>query len=579
MIFRYSKKFINFLLATCFLCYLPTTNLKAQEKKTKNKFKISGNLSVSQEFFSYNSNDSLYRPYRPESVTRFMGSTSFSYGKFSLPFSIAYTLQQGTAEYNSPIPTTFSWSDLLNYYNQLSLSPTYKSFQGFIGTQIPKYSELTCGDLPVFGLGFNWKPKKFRAAAFYGNSQRGVSTDTLLRVPGSYQRTSYGAKLGIGLEDSTHLYLIALFHKDDPNSAVVKSQGVSSKENVVISVDQMYWIAKRIFFKLETAISAFSPDLKDASLESDSFKLNVPSFLTSLYTPRYTSNYGVAGSSGIGYVAKKWSIRGKMRLFSPDYKTLSYPFLQNDRLEWTIEPKFSLFKSRINIDGSYGKRTDNLFKNKLATAYQDLLSANLNLQITKSWNFNATYSNFGIRNTISNDTFRLQNSSQNLGLSSSYNIVGKKFGHTFMAAWTQDQFVDYNIVSGGQMNNQTKVYILGYSLALVEKPLSISLNGTYFENNLAVGKVNFKMLSLSESYVFGKKKNINASLSQNYQITSLEPFEPDENINVTTSLSYTVAKGLNLGTTGSLVFFKYGSAKPGVQNRENSIRITASYSF
>ncbi|MBP7511515.1 MAG: carboxymuconolactone decarboxylase family protein [Bacteroidia bacterium] len=50
-----------------------------------------------------------------------MGGTTLSYGKFSLPFSIAYTLQKGTAEFNSPIPSTFSWSDLLNYYNQLSM--------------------------------------------------------------------------------------------------------------------------------------------------------------------------------------------------------------------------------------------------------------------------------------------------------------------------------------------------------------------------------------------------------------------------------------------------------------------------
>jgi hypothetical protein len=559
--------------------FLKPICLKAQDKKEKNKFKINGNLSVSQEFFSYNSNDSLYRPFRPESVTRFMGSTTLSYGKFSLPFSIAYSLQKGTAEYNSPIPSKFDLSDLLNYYNQLSLSPTYKSFQGFIGTQIPKYSELTCGDLPVFGLGFNWKPKKFRAAAFYGNAQKGVSTDTLQRIIGSYQRTSYGAKLGLGLEDSTHIYFIAIKHKDNPNSANVTTSGIRAQDNLVLSLDQMYWIAKRIFIKSETAISAFSPDLKDASLESDSFKLNVPTFFTNLYTPRLTSSYGIAGIGGIGYVAKKWSIKGNMKLFSPEYKTLSYPFLQSDRLEWTIEPRFSLFSGKVNFDGSYGKRTDNLYKNKLATAHQDLLSANLSLQITKSWNFNATYSNFGIRNTISNDTFRLQNSSQNLGLSSSYNITGEKIIHTIMAAWTQDQFVDYNIVSGNQMNNQTKVYILGYSIGLVEKPLSISLNGTYFENNLAVGKINFKMLSLSQSYIFGEKKNINVSLSQNYQITSLEPYEPDENMNIASTLSYTIAKGLNLGTTGSLVFFKYGSAKPGVQNRENSIRIIASYSF
>jgi hypothetical protein len=578
MIFTYSKKVHCFLFSACFLYLMPTL-LSAQEKKVKNKFKIGGNISISQDFFNYNSNDTLYNPYRPQSVTRIMGGTTLSYGKFSLPFSIAYTLQKGTAEFNSPIPSTFSWSDLLNYYNQLSLAPSYKSFQGFIGTQIPKYSELTCGDLPVFGVGFKWKPKKFRAAAFYGNAQKGVSTDTLLNVPGTFQRTSYGAKLGVGLEDSTHFYLIAISHKDNVNSAIITTPGIKAQDNLVLSIDQMYWIAKRFFINTETAISAFSPDLSDGTLESDSFKLNMPSYLRKLYTPRITSNYGIAGIGGIGFVAKAWSIKAKMRLYSPDYKTLSYPFLQSDRLEWTIEPRFNLFKGKFNLDGSYGKRSDNLFENKIATAYQDLISANLNFQITKSWNFNASYSNFGIRNTIANDTFRLQNNTQSIGLSSSYNISGEKVIHTIMATMNQDEFVDYNIVSGNQMNNQTKVYILGYSLGLVETPLNFSINGTYFENNLAIGKVNFKMVSLTESYAFGKKKNINLSLSQNYQITALYPYQPDKNFNLASSLSFAIAKGLNFGLSGSLVVFKYGSAKPGIQNIENSIRILASYSF
>lgn len=579
MIFRYSKKFINFLLATCFLCYLPTANLKAQEKKAKSKFKVGGSFSITQENFNYNSNDSMYRPYRPSSVTRFAGSTNLSYGKFSLPFSLSYTLQQGTAEYNSPIPTTFKLSDLFNFYNQLSFAPTYKSFQGFIGTQVPKFSELTSGSLPVFGVGFNWKPRKFRAAAFYGNAKRGVSSDTLNKIIGSYQRTSYGAKLGIGLEDSTHIYFIALRHTDDVNSASVNTKGVFAQENIVLSIDQMYWIAKRFFIKAETALSAFSPDLKDESLESDSFKLNVSPILTQIFTPRISSNYGVAGSGGIGYVAKKWSIRGKVKLFSPEYKTLSIPFLQSDRLEWTVEPKLKLFKDKVNINLSIGKRRDNILKNKLATAYQDLISGNINLQLTKNWNFNATYSNFGMRNTLANDTFRIQNINQNLALSSSYNIIGKKVTHTIMGAWMNDQFEDYNIVSGGLMNNQTRSYILNYTFGLIEKPLTLGLTGTYLQNNLAIGSLDLKMFSFTQGYLFGKKKKLSVNLTQNYQITSLKPYTPDENINITASVSYAVLKGLNLGTTSSIVIFKYGNTKPGILNQENSLRIVASYSF
>ncbi|MEI7979460.1 MAG: hypothetical protein WCI53_11495 [Bacteroidota bacterium] len=554
-------------------------NTNGQENKPKNKFKVTGNLSLTQEFFGYSNNDTSFKSYRPNSATRFAGSTSLSYGKFSLPFSISYTLQSKSAEYNSPIPSTFRLSDLLNYYNQLSLSPSYKSFQGFIGTQVPKYSELTSGDLPIFGGGFEWKPKKFRIAAFYGIAQRAANKDSLLKVNGTFKRTSFGGKLGIGLEEGTHFYIIGIRHQDDVNSAIVNSIMVKPQDNTVLSIDQKLLIAKKFFIKTEVAFSAFSSDLNESKLELDTLKLNINPLLLKLYTPRLSSRYGAAGTGSIGYNGTNWSLKFVNRIYSPEYKTLNFPFLQTDRLEYTVEPAFSIFSGKFNFQGSYGQRIDNIFFNKIARATQKLLSININGRFTNNWSYTLSHSNFGIQNTITNDTFRLNNINDNYSFSSTYILQRKKAIHTLTGVWNMADFEDYNIVSGGKSNNETQTFMVLYSFGLIKIPLSLSLSGTHLKNKLFLGDLAMQIISLNETYTFGKKKNISLMLSQNYQMTSLFAYSPDRAINLGTGINYIIFKGFNLGLNGNMNILSYGSAKPGIQNMENTIRILSSYNF
>ncbi len=549
----------------------------AQQKTRKLKF--SGSLGVTEDHFWFSSNDTLYRPYRPNSITRFSGNAMLNYGKFSMPFSISYTLQASNLDYKTPVPPKFNLNDLLNNYNQLSFSPTFGSMQLFLGTQVPKYSELTSGDLPLFGGGFEWKPKKFRLAAFYGMAQRGIDTDSILKNPGSYRRMSMGAKIGVGHEDSSHIYLVALKHIDDKNSAKITTEGIRPQENLVISLDQKLRFFKKFYIQAELALSAFSQDLNDATLESDSFHINAPPYILNLFSPRYTSSFGGAGTSSMGYDGKVFSFRAVTRAYSSDYKSLNYPFLQSDRLEWLIEPRFKLFKNKLLIGGSVGKRSDNLFANKRATAYQTLSSVNISIQVTKSWNLSSNYSNFGIRNTMTNDTFRLQNVSQNFGVSSTYTIPREKITHAFIASYSRDNYEDFNIVSSSFSNNQTQVYVISYNMMFTGFPLVLSTTGTHFENVIYLGKLNMNMASVMASYPFGKNKNLNTSLQANYMHTSLYEYSPDENINTSLSITYTILKRLNLGTNASINLYKYGTAKPGVQNKETSLRMLVNYTF
>jgi hypothetical protein len=557
---------LRLLLIMAFICRIQAATAQNEQDTAQTsvpKLKISGSVGLSQDFFGYSSNDLLYRPYRPTSVTRFTGSASLSMGRFSLPFAMSLSTQSGGNSFTSPIPKKFSFRDLLNNYNQLSFNPKFGDFEALLGTQTPQYSELTTGDLPIFGAGGAWSPtkRKFRVAAFYGMSQRGVSSDTLTNNPGSYRRMSMTAKLGVGGEETSHIYVIGAKHRDVLGSAEVSPEGERPQENVVTSVDAKVVLFKKFYMQGELAISAFSRDQNIATLESDSFKLTIPRFLTKIYTPRLSSSFGAAGVGALGYDGKNWGFRAISRVYSPDYRTLNYPFLQNDRFEWLFEPSLNLFESKFSFSGSIGSRRDNLLRNKVATAYQTLGSANVNIQLTPQWSVSGTYANFGMRNTLSNDTFRLQNVSQNMSITSSYTFNISKTTHTISGTYTEDQFEDFNVVTGALSGNDSRIYLLTYSLGFQSFPLTLSAVGTQFENKISLGKVNVQMATLMAAYPFGKEKNINVSLQGNIMRTTLLDFTPDDNITSTLSIAYRLGKKINIGANGTLNIYNYGTTK------------------
>lgn len=549
------------------------------EKKKSKKVKFSGMINFNQNLFSYSGNDSTYVPYRPTSQTIMSASAQLSYGRFSLPFSFSYNLQSRVSDYNTPISNTFRIKDLLNNYNNLSFNPQFKSLQVNLGTQTPKYSELTCGDLPLFGAGFTWKPKKFLFAAHYGMSQRAVNTDLAQGIDGSYQRMSGGAKIGYGSEESSHIFLTALMHKDNENSANVGLPGVYAQQNVVGSLDIRKQLGKKLFVQTEIAASALSSDLNDAKIESDSFEINAPEQLKEIFPPRISSSFGGAANAVIGFNSTFFDLKASAKYYSSDYRSLNYPFLQTDQMQWLIEPSIRLFKSKFTLSGSIGQRVDNLLENKISTSYQDLGAINVNIRLTQNWNISGGYSNFGLRNTITNDTLRIQNVNENINVNSVITLSGKKLTHSFLVSYNSSIFNDFNVVSGAFSDNSTQVYIGTYTLDFGNVPFSMNVSHSYLQNTLFTGDLEINTSSLGANYQFGKNKNLSTGLQGNHITTLLQDFTPDRNISVTVLATWNLWKKFNLGFNVTQNIINYGSQNPGIRYNDNSSRFFANYTF
>ena len=63
---------------------------------------------------------------------------------------------------------------LTNPMNNFGLNPTYKWAEFQLGTQYLKYSDLSTGDIGIFGAGFSLKPGDYRFKFFTGTSQQGL---------------------------------------------------------------------------------------------------------------------------------------------------------------------------------------------------------------------------------------------------------------------------------------------------------------------------------------------------------------------------------------------------------------------
>src|SRR5207245_2696485 len=88
----------------------------------------------------------------------------------------------------------------------------------YLGTHTPMYSELTVGDQPIFGAGFDLTPGKFELASSAGIAQRAIDPDSAHGIKGAYRRSIYMTRIGYGNADTSFVALNVLKMSDDPNS-------------------------------------------------------------------------------------------------------------------------------------------------------------------------------------------------------------------------------------------------------------------------------------------------------------------------------------------------------------------------
>ena len=132
----------------------------------KTKFAINGTAGISYEYYGLSKKPvgwTGYSPRKPWNQVRFNFSPNMQFGKdFSMPFNFNFALKPTNyaGPYSNISKQSFS-QFITNPMNSFGLNPKYKWAEVQLGTQYLNYSELSTGDIGVFGAGFDLRPGSY----------------------------------------------------------------------------------------------------------------------------------------------------------------------------------------------------------------------------------------------------------------------------------------------------------------------------------------------------------------------------------------------------------------------------------
>jgi hypothetical protein len=559
-----------------FFCIALFASFQLNAQLVKPKFSIAGTAGVTYDYYGLTvqpKTPSFYTARRPWHLVRFSFQPAMSFGDFKLPFNINFSPMRnnfGSPPYGFgslpgfPKQTFLQW--ITNPMNSIGINPSYKWAELQLGTQYLKYSDLSTGDIGAFGYGISLKPGKFRFKFFRGISQQAFQSYTVPgnlpnmppEFPGAYKRTITMGQIGLEKEGKYFAGFNIVKGKDDAGSittplvnppyTVVATP--KPAENLIISFVTKFNTQKGWYGQTELATTITSRD-NTATPPSPLVKDFKPFINTN------TSSYrDHAMQAGFGKKGKDWDIGASMKWLGAGYTTMGYPYVQNDRLEYTVNTRFNAWKKKMNVTASIGQRFGNW--STASRTRQIIANTNVFVQFDDHFSVNANYNNFGF-NTPSL-LGGVKNVGNDLGINPTYTWSTSTMANLLSLTYNWSKYTETFIFPIPGTSNNTHTALLLYAPSFFNKPdLSADISAMYFSNKSSVPtKLSILSVSLSVGRNFPKKK-INLRGQLMYSNTTIDPKTPGNNIMATLGVDWKVSKKLSWNTSITGNFNKYGN--------------------
>jgi len=558
------------------LCQAQNGGGGQEEKEQEASIRFGGTATVTGDVYVFSApNDSNAAPRRPANLWRLILAPTISFGDvLTLPFNIMIT----TRESSVTTPAT-GGSNLLQFLQDpgnnigfLSISPRIGWFKAHLGSHVPQYSELSSGDGQVFGAGVELRPGKFRFSASSGTIQRAINADSAAGVRGAYARWIYLTKLGYGSETGDYFDVNFVRARDDPQSVSRKPEGVDPQEGLLLSSNFRFVPAENVTITGEAGTCFFTHDMNASDIPDPDPGLN------SFIRQRISSHVDYAAMLAGNYSVKDWGVKALFRYIGAGYMALGYPFMQPDRMEFLLSPRAQFFENRLALNGSIGSRTNNLSNTKAQASNQFIGSLNALGIITDELSIAASYTNFGVRNNMTQDTLKIETVSNSFNLNPTYTLSAESIVHTISATYSQDSYNDYNVVSGAENSNVTQSIAGNYAASFTKIPLSTSAAYNYMTNNVKAGELTISSVTLGGSWRFDDAKIV-PSISLTYSTNRLASFTSDRQFFASISTRWQISRVTGLTFSASVNDYTYGSSRPGAGFTETLMQLSATTRF
>lgn len=576
-------------LITLGLCFI---GLQGQAQTKKNPVTVSGTAAVSYEGYGLTLNPHtpyFYGPRRPWNQVRFNIAPQINIGKnFSLPMNFNFATK----------PTNFAgpyagisgaghqnfWQFISNPMNSFSINPKYKSAQLLLGTQYLNYSELSTGDIGIFGAGFDLNPKGFIIKFFAGNSQQGINASTTPLVTGAYKQTNWMLQLGKEKKDRYKMAFTLVKGRDSYYSATPPPGTINPQEGVVLSVINNAYFKKGYYLEMEGAQSIYSGNINagPALPGAASFK--------PLLTANASTVRDFAAMAAVGRKSANFDIGAKVKYLGAGFHTMGYPYQQPDKLDATVNTRFNAWKDkhnnfRMNVMASIGDRVNNI--SGTGTRNNQFL-ANINwfTQFNDHWSLNLSYNNFGF--TANGSTLTgipsVKNVSNDLGINPTYTWSNTRMSHTLNLSYTYSKYRETTAVSGitSITNNNTHTALLNYVPVYFTRKISPDFSLLYFLNEVPGLRLELLTLSTGLGVMLAKDK-LNLKGQLQYTLGRNASFTHNNNLVAGLNADYSLTKKLKWNLFMSTNYFKYGNelgaSLLGANYLESTLRTGLTYTW
>jgi len=144
-----------FLVSLVTLLFVDTT---LSQDKAENCIRMHGGITLSGDFYSFQSDYSMFGPQRPPNLWRLIFTPTLQFSELII---LLFTIVLSSVETNVTTPRTERSSFMqfllspVNNIGLASFSPQIGWATFHLGSHTPQYSHLSAGDYQVFGVGVN----------------------------------------------------------------------------------------------------------------------------------------------------------------------------------------------------------------------------------------------------------------------------------------------------------------------------------------------------------------------------------------------------------------------------------------
>ena len=550
------------LLLFCFVLLICISGM-AQDTAAKKSppFSISGTAGISYEYYGLSRKPTGwtgFTPRKPWNQVRVNFSPEMQFGKnFTLPFNFNFAMKP--TNYAGPYSNIGKQNFgqfITNPMNSFGLNPKYKWAELQLGTQYLNYSDLSTGDIGVFGAGFDLRPNGYRIKFFTGLSQQGVNFFTgPPATNGAYKRKNWMFSVGKVKEDKYEVAINFVKAKDDSTSASPPPSLINPQEGFTMSLVSKIFLKKGWYVNVEGAQSYYT---KNLLLPLDTTKASFKPFIEA-----HTSTVkDYAGDAGFGKKGKNFDVGVKLKYIGAGFQTPGYPFMLPDRFDYTLNTRFNAWKNKdggykMNVVASAGKRVNNV-SNTTLKAEQFIGNLNWFTQFNDKFSLNISFNNFGFQTPSGLNPYGIKNVSNDFGVNPTYTWGNEKIIHLLSLNYNYSKYDERDVITALVTSNNTHTALLTYVPTFLTKDISPDFSLMYFRNSMSGFKLKLITFSTGMSWSALKKKmNLRAQVQYNYSKTN--SFSNNSNIVASLNNDWKVSKKMTWTTFISTNSFKYGN--------------------